>query len=1742
MAKNRFLNIYLSLSFFGLITISCYSADFSSVVPNVQNDVNRLCSVGSRVVGQPGHDIALARLHESIASLRNTKTWTQEFPVVMPKVQEATLTLHEELLSSRNRIYPLWPASVRMNTTPADGITGKLIYVGQGAFGEIPVKSVYGQIAVMEMTGNASWQTLFALGAKAVVLLGSESVDSSDADTHVMAIPVNFPRFFVPEGELAKKLRVTEGLEGTLYVKSEWSEVTAVNTYALVKPENPIEPQKAFVIAVQFDSMSIVPEIAPGADGAVDVATALALLRVFSEQPPERPVLFAFLDAVAINQLGTREMLLSLACTPETREAMQTLDVKTREEYRNLMALVSDLKNGVIPISKIEKKWHTLLCRFGLWQLMHENWQLPLLLFILGVAQIVTLIYVLSGRARPTHAATSRWTSACTALVCLGTVLTLIGGAGLLFGEKKPYDEAKTTLEYLNRLHKPEYRLVQGPVKQELQKELLALNVKIEPLRLEVYKSEDGREKEQSQKQLGELEQRRRVFLETQEQLLKKKPLTEETIPVAMEIWNRAWGRMTGQLRALEEIFERDRQRDEMRDMLLAELGLANKAIDDEKDSKEKDGAGLLPISFVMGLDLSDAGEAVGPCLYDFFLLQNEERNARDFTRWLRMLVKDEEEIMPPDLRSVVDFEPIAGQESVMSHFVGKPASITSPALSFEIPAVTWATLNALRTRMDTPNDSPEKLDWNRLNPQIQATLYMVTKWVSDDRFVLLPAKISQYVTRMVGSIVDQAQGEPIARLPMVGYITAIAPYVSDDGQTMHIACSGMRYQEFTTTGIDGRFIFDGITGKAGYNFSAHAYLLNDEGAPIRAINHLVSKPSATMHNRSARKHKPVRATPFTCQEHSVAGLFDPRFLVPLYSIDVMDALRGDPKRKNQTIYNGMISFALEPGTSWQMLLRVGIVGNRMAFVNMLEPEKSKGMVLRRAMLGFPSGSGLPLHPMHISAKDFYNLDARRIADYKKAGISSKAIESIQEITKAELESADIAYKADDGDAYFRHISTALANEVRAYKAIRDTANDVVRGVIFLLLVLVPSAYAMERLIIASTHVYKQIVGGIGIFLIMIMILWSFHPAFRISNMPLMIVMAFGIIFLSLMVIQVLYSKFEVELEKLRRGQAVSHRAESAGLKLLSTQIRLGLANMRKRPLRTALTGLTVMLITFALLCFMSTSTYVEKSEYSINKRNVEPSMLIQQPGFSFMPGSAYDFMANGIGAAYPMAPRKWWIEPQDAQWRLHVSNTANDKRISLTGAIGLSSNEALVSHIDDICPEWQEFSAHGGCYLSVENAKELNAEPGDMLLIGGQKLKLVGVFDSSRFDEEIKAIDGSSILPPNYAMIDVNERNERTSTDMATLFVKMQAGLVIDEKTQGLPSLSSRDIVIFSADHEKGLPVQLRSVAVPVKSHSEARGLAVKMSDKLAFPIYFSFSGGVRVMVSRPLTPKAPKSLLIPLFIAGFIIFNTMLSSLAERKKEIYVYTSLGLAPFHIGIMFLAEALTYGVLGSIFGYIGGQGLATIFTKLGWMGGITLNFGGSQAVLTMLMVLGIVVVSSLAPAYLAGKVATPSNDMTWHVPTPRANEKGGQVVKDTLPFTATLKTSTGVLAFLYDYFAAHTDGAIGHMTTANLSVFRDETGNGSTIGVKGTVWLAPYDMGVRQEMELAIHEVDKEGDIHEINISLEHGSGQIASWCRLNKKFLSDLRRQLLGWRKMEPVEIIRFIEQGNRMLDGKSE
>jgi hypothetical protein len=229
-----------------------------------------------------------------------------------------------------------------------------------------------------------------------------------------------------------------------------------------------------------------------------------------------------------------------------------------------------------------------------------------------------------------------------------------------------------------------------------------------------------------------------------------------------------------------------------------------------------------------------------------------------------------------------------------------------------------------------------------------------------------------------------------------------------------------------------------------------------------------------------------------------------------------------------------------------------------------------------------------------------------------------------------------------------------------------------------------------------------------------------------------------------------------------------------------------------------------------------------------------------------------------------------------------------------------------------------------------------------------------------------------------------------------------------------------------------------------------------------------------------------------------------------------------------HVGVLFLAEAVTYGLMGSIVGYVVGQGAATVLSRLGWLGGITLNYSGTQAVTTMAIVQGIVIVSAIVPAIVAGRIASPSHEMNWSVPPPDHD-----TIRDLLPFTVTHAAADGAMCFLREYLDAHREGSIGHFSTDALRLQRPD--GGGPLALHATVWLAPYDLGVRQELEIRVCPTDAP-DVCEIRIELRRGTGQTRTWWKLNRLFLGALRRQLLGWRKLGRDRVLAYIAEGREL------
>ena len=275
----------------------------------------------------------------------NVQWRRHDFSLVVPFTESATLTPAGKPAVD---VYPFWPAAVRVNATPADGVTGTLVYCGDADLKRVTPATVNGQIAVVETTAGPNWPTLVNLGARAILVLGSAETNNVDLRAHDLPVPVNFPRFFVPPGPLADDLRHGRVAgPATVRARVTWRAMPAYNYYALVRGSTPAggPPSSAVAVTVPYDSSSLVYDVGPGASQALQAAEGLAVLRDLTRRPPARPVLVCFTGGDGVAFQASRRMHMALSevpatWRPEAAEAGRQFEAATRaaDRARQLLA------------------------------------------------------------------------------------------------------------------------------------------------------------------------------------------------------------------------------------------------------------------------------------------------------------------------------------------------------------------------------------------------------------------------------------------------------------------------------------------------------------------------------------------------------------------------------------------------------------------------------------------------------------------------------------------------------------------------------------------------------------------------------------------------------------------------------------------------------------------------------------------------------------------------------------------------------------------------------------------------------------------------------------------------------------------------------------------------------------------------------------------------------------------------------------------------------------------------------------------------------------------------------------------------------------------------------------------------------------------------------------------------------------------------------------------------------------
>ncbi|RLF03165.1 MAG: hypothetical protein DRK00_09100, partial [Thermoprotei archaeon] len=279
-------------------------------ISNVYHHIRSLSSFKSRVTGYDGYYNATNYIITEFRSM-GLKVTVQEYKVVVPVDYGASIRVvtPEGVVTKEFEAYALWPNLVQTCSTPPEGLSGKLVYVGKGRDFEIEGKELSGSIVLMDFNSGDRWLRIAELGAKAVIFIEEPDMLRMQALMKVVPHPLYFPRLYV-DGVVGEELRRLSSEGGYRVI------VTSTVRYELKKVYNVIaeiegtqSPNEIVVISAYYDSWSVVPKLSPGADEASGIAALLEIARLLKTSKPLRTIWLVALSGHWQALAGAREFV-----------------------------------------------------------------------------------------------------------------------------------------------------------------------------------------------------------------------------------------------------------------------------------------------------------------------------------------------------------------------------------------------------------------------------------------------------------------------------------------------------------------------------------------------------------------------------------------------------------------------------------------------------------------------------------------------------------------------------------------------------------------------------------------------------------------------------------------------------------------------------------------------------------------------------------------------------------------------------------------------------------------------------------------------------------------------------------------------------------------------------------------------------------------------------------------------------------------------------------------------------------------------------------------------------------------------------------------------------------------------------------------------------------------------------------------------------------------------------------------
>jgi len=1580
---------------------------------NLSETIRTLSGFGSRIAGYPGDAQAAAYVEKRFREIGLEQIRSETFTTVVPVDRGSSITVN----GTTKKLHALWPNLVRTSQLPPNGITGKLLYVGDGKLANFNGKDVEGSIVLVDFNSRAEWMNAPRLGVRAVVFIAPEETMRGEAEAKFISIPINIPRFWISQTEVPELLAATAHPNPptcTLKCDMPFERREAKNVFGVIPGKDPKLKDQIIVVQGYYDSISVVPSLAPGAESACGIASLLELARIYKQNPPGRTMFFVATSAHHLALQGVREFLhnhIDEWAQPSLGEKAVSSDYATR----------------------------TALWLVGL---------------------LVVFAFWLISRSLRVRREGARLLNPGSIVLAVLVVAMLAMNAGFWLSDRsKP-------------LRKPDT-----------------------------------------------------IYLWT------GLDLTSQTRGVG--IFYKGWfydfrediqGRFSDIARVCRE----------NADKIGAALGF---------DSKKAFADGVNPVD-----GKNWRNYIPGKPAFDSEVVTMAQGNGVTFAS-----IDDARSLIdtPFDTPERVNIANLAFQTRLLAcqyyHIVtdtNEPGDVNAQRMPITEPSK-WSRM-ALQGGFATVKGRVTLFD-----PKESFIAYADPRLA--DSLVVIRNRTKSYMG-VRGNMLAAVFDDPVSGQKNAFEFHGVAPLTAYGGNALtRLLAFHIDKRETVVERATGQRVPNQSLGEIDY-----APDLGVTGAKFMPLD--VSVTTGT---------KEVSIILFRCVPTAIFDLVDQQSLRALVTIDILDGdTNGEPRMFGYAIdpqdpwmvgsyVEDVAVIFSQPGSRLKILMGAGPAATRLLLIN---PDKEQPEGRGYLVAGDPNEaqdaelrgvvtvgkydpsreiarSGAIYNTALHVAKDMWLLDDYRIRRLAKYRIINEGINALHDRAREAIQRAEASAKSQDWERFHHESRAAWGFESRAYPDVQRTAVDVVQGVLFYLALLIPFAYFMERLLFGSYDLKRQLGYAFVIFLLIFYVFSQVHPAFDITINPVIVLLAFIMLALSCIVIALIAGKFEEQLKQMNREVSGVHKADIGRVSVALAAFNLGISNMRRRKARTVLTCITLVLLTFTVLSFTSIVQTMRFNQVPAPGRPRYNGLMVRTAMWDQLQEPAYRLLADEYGRTNAVAPRAWFFGTQLGEQSFLTIKRA-DRQYDAKALVGLTPQEQAVTRPQEalIAGRWFQPGDVYAVIIPDAIATALRVEPQEVgratVTYAGVEYTVVGIYDVQRF-KKITDLDNETLTPVDFILMQKLSRQGKAGGETG-----------FREYTHLEPDA----VFLVPFQTATNLGAELRSIAIDFGDAERVTKTLEPLMHRLGLNLY---AGRIpkegRPSIERYSSIAATSSrglelVVFPVVIAALIVLNTMLGSVFERVKEIHIFSSIGLAPTHIGMLFIAEAMVYAILGSVAGYLLGQLTTKILVITGAFQGLYLNFSSVSAVLTTLVVVGVVLLSTMYPARKAAEVATPAIDRTWRVPEPQGDEW-----TIPLPFSVTGDQARGLNQFLAEWFSAYEEYSIGDFVTQNVSSAEFEATpvgaeSASEPGREGApvattayriecmAWLAPFDLGVSQKVGIETLPTAMP-DVYEIRVKIHRESGDISNWKRVNRRFLNTLRKQFLIWRTLKQGERDRYLK-----------